>query len=166
MTEFTSRRVLTVAATVLAFFATSYFMNLINNVQAFETQSEAVADDTAETNPLLAEWKGNYGGVPPFDKVRVAHFKPALQAAMAENLAEIDKIAVNPAAPTFENTIAEMERAGRSLDRVSTAYAIWGGTMSNPEMREVEREMDIKLAAFSDRITQNSQLFRKSGNCL
>ncbi len=158
MPEFTSRRALTVAAAALAFFAASDFMTLKNDAQTFEARG---ATDTAEINPLLAEWNGQYGGVPPFDEIRVAHFKPALETAMAENLAEIDKIASNSAAPTFENTIAEMERAGRSLDRVSTAYGIWSGTMSNPEMRAVESEMDVKLAAFSDQITQNSQLFRR-----
>ena len=66
----------------------------------------------ADPNPLLNEWTGPYGGVPPFDRVKVELFKPALEAAMAENLAEIDKIANNTAAPTFENTIVALERAG------------------------------------------------------
>src|ERR1043166_2822276 len=57
------------------------------------------------TNPLLAQWSGPYGGTPPFDKIKVADMKPALEIAMAENLAEVDAIAKNPAAPTFENTI-------------------------------------------------------------
>ena len=47
----------------------------------------------ADPNPLLGEWAGPYGGVPPFDKVQVALFKPALEAAMAENLSEIENIA-------------------------------------------------------------------------
>jgi peptidyl-dipeptidase Dcp len=136
-------------------------MSLRNNVQAFETRGEWIAADTTETNPLLNEWKGNYGGVPPFDKVQIAHFRPALEAAMAENLKEIDDIADNSATPTFENTITEMERAGSTLERVSTVYGIWTGTMSNPEMRGVEREMGPKLAAFSDKITQNEKLFRR-----
>src|SRR5213083_2774629 len=63
------------------------------------------AEPTA-ANPLLAKWEGPYGGVPPFDHVQVADFKPALETAMAENLAEVDRIAKDPAAPTFENTIA------------------------------------------------------------
>jgi peptidyl-dipeptidase Dcp len=62
------------------------------------------------SNPLPALWSGPFGGRPPFDKVRVADFKPALEAAMAENLAEIDKIAKNPSAPTFENTLLALER--------------------------------------------------------
>src|SRR5688500_12840020 len=71
------------------------------------------------TNPLIAKWEGPYGGVPPFDKVQVALFKPALEAAMTEQLAEIDKIANNTAPPDFENTIAAMERAGNAYDRAS-----------------------------------------------
>jgi peptidyl-dipeptidase Dcp len=161
MPEFTLRRVLTAALAALAFLAALDFISLRNNVQAFETRGEWIAADTTETNPLLNEWKGNYGGVPPFDKVQIAHFRPALEAAMAENLKEIDDIADNSATPTFENTIAEMERAGSTLERVSTVYGIWTGTMSNPEMRGVEREMGPKLAAFSDKITQNEKLFRR-----
>ena len=114
-----------------------------------------------EPNPLLAAWIGEYGGVPPFDKVQVAHFKPALEAAMAENLAEIDKIAANKAAPTFENTIAELERSGSALKRVTTVYYIWAGTMSTPEIREIEREMGPRLAGFNDKITQNAALFKR-----
>ncbi len=161
MPEFTLRRLLTAALAALAFLAAFDFMSLRNNVQAFETRGEWITADTTETNPLLNEWKGNYGGVPPFDKVQIAHFKPALEAAMAENLKEIDNIANNSATPTFENTIAEMERAGSTLERVLTVYGIWTGTMSNPEMRGVEREMGPKLAAFSDKITQNEKLFRR-----
>ena len=72
---------------------------------------------TAESNVLLQKWTGPYGGTPPFDKVKVVDFKPALEAAMNENLAEIEKIANNASAPTFENTIVAMERSGQSLIR-------------------------------------------------
>ena len=115
----------------------------------------------ADPNPLLAEWAGPYGGVPPFDRVKVADFKPALETAMAENLTELDKIAKNSAAPTFENTIVAMERAGQTLDRVSTIYNVWGSTMASPEFQVVQREMAPKLAAFSDQITQNEPLFKR-----
>src|SRR5262245_48876004 len=98
------------------------------------------ANKAADPNPLLAEWAGPYGGVPPFDKVQVALFKPALEAAMAENLSEVEKIARVASAPTFENTIVELEKAGQTLDRVTTVYGIWGGTMSTPEFQAVQRE--------------------------
>jgi len=80
---------------------------------------------------------------------------------MAENLAEIEAIATSPEAPTFENTLAALERSGRALERVSTVYDVWSSAMSSPAFQAVEREMAPKLAAFADRITQNEALFRR-----
>lgn len=114
-----------------------------------------------DDNPLLAKWTGPYGGLPPFDKVKVEHFKPALEAAMAGNLAEIDRITANTAAPTFENTIVALEKSGKTYQRVNTIYGIWTGTMSTPPLQAVEKEMAPKLAAFSDKIYQNSALFKR-----
>lgn len=119
------------------------------------------ANNVAESNPLLAEWAGPYGGVPPFDKVQIALFKPALESAMAENLSEVETIARVRSAPTFENTIVALEKAGHSLDRVTTIYGIWVSTMSTPEFQAVQREMAPKLAAFNDQITQNEPLFKR-----
>ena len=77
----------------------------------------ASAPPVAEApNPLLTKWSGPYGGVPPFSKVKVDQFKPALEAAMNLKRAEIAVIAGSSAAPTFENTIAALEDAGRTLD--------------------------------------------------
>jgi peptidyl-dipeptidase Dcp len=115
----------------------------------------------AAANPLTRPWTGPFGGVPPFDKVKVADFQPALEAAMAEALAEVDAIANNPAPPTFENTIVALEKSGRALDRVNVIYSIWGGTLSTPEVRAVQKEMEPKLAAHSDRILQNARLFER-----
>ncbi|HKQ53959.1 MAG TPA: M3 family metallopeptidase, partial [Pyrinomonadaceae bacterium] len=115
----------------------------------------------AEPNPLLAKWSGPYGGVPPFDQVKVADFKPALEAAMAERLTEVERLAASTEKPTFENTIAALERTGRALDRVQTVYGVWGSTMNGPEFQTVQREMAPRLAAFNDRITQNEPLFRR-----
>ncbi len=114
-----------------------------------------------EDNPLLAEWQGPYGGVPPFDRVQIPLFKPALEAGMTENLAEIEKIANNTAPPDFENTIVALERAGQALDRVGTLYGVWGATMASPEFQGVQREMAPRLAAFQDQITQNEPLFKR-----
>jgi peptidyl-dipeptidase Dcp len=124
-------------------------------------QTNAGVGTQAKPNPLLAEWAGPHGGTPPFDRVEVAYFKPALEAGMAEQLAEIDKIAADPAAPTFENTIAALERAGQTLDRVTTVYGVWSSTMNTLEFQAVQREMAPRLAAFSDKITQNEALFRR-----
>lgn len=112
-------------------------------------------------NPLLAKWTGPYGGVPQFDKVRISDFKPALKAAMAENLNEIDAIANNPANATFQNTIEGLERAGTTFNRVNSIYEIWSSNMNTGDFQAVQTEMDPKIAAFSDKITQNEKLFKR-----
>src|SRR5438093_10344074 len=112
-------------------------------------------------NPLLEKWTGPYGGLPPFDRVKVADFKPALETAMAENLKEIDAIAKNPAKPDFENTIAAFERAGKPFERVSAIYRVFRSTMSTDALQKVETEMAPKLAAFDDQIVQNKELFSR-----
>lgn len=138
-----------------ALFSASIIFILVFNF-AMTTNVNAAA-----TNSLLDEWTGPYGGIPPFDKVKVSDFKSALETAMAENLKEIEYIAKTTAAPTFDNTIAELERTGAMLERVSTIYNIWGSNMSTKEFREVENEMDVKLAAFYDKIAQNEALFKR-----
>ncbi|RYZ45137.1 MAG: M3 family peptidase, partial [Chitinophagaceae bacterium] len=110
---------------------------------------------TGTANPLLQNWTGPYGGIPPFDKVQIVHFKPAMEAAMAAQLAEVEKIAANPQAPTFDNTLAAMEAAGKTLSRVQTVYGIWSSTMNSKDFQAVEKELAPKLAAHQDKITQN-----------
>ncbi len=112
-------------------------------------------------NPLVAEWSGPYGGVPPFDKVKLEYFKPALEAGMKELLNETEESASSSDAPTFDNTIAAMERSGKMMDRVGQLYGIWSGTMSTPDFREIQKEMAPKLAALSDKIVQNEKLFKR-----
>jgi peptidyl-dipeptidase Dcp len=119
------------------------------------------AAEAAAPNPLLEQWTGPFHGVPAFDRYRVEQFKPALEAGMAEQLAEIDTVAGNPAPPTFENTIAAVERAGRTLSRVVSVYGIYSSTLSTPDFQAVEKEMAPKLAAFQDRIYQNEPLFKR-----
>jgi peptidyl-dipeptidase Dcp len=114
-----------------------------------------------ETNPLSEKWTGNYGGVPAFDKVKISLFKPALEAAMTEKLAEIDKIGKNTEPATFENTIVAMEKAGDSLNRISAIFGVWSGNLNNDEFAKVETEMSPKLAEFGDKITQNTELFKR-----
>ena len=140
-----------VICTLVLLAATAMIVTYPNSAMTTETT----------TNPLLAKWEGPYGGVPPFDKVQVALFKPALETAMAEQLAEIDKIAGNTAAPDFDNTIAALERAGDAFDRASTLYFIWASNMSTPDFQTVQREMAPRLAAFNDKITGNDALFKR-----
>lgn len=115
----------------------------------------------ADGNTLLAPWTGPYGGVPPFDKVKVADFAPAVETAMAAELAEVAAIAANPEPASFANTIEALERTGDAKSRVDTLTGIWSGTLSTPEMRAVEKELAPKDAAHGDAILQNAALFKR-----
>jgi peptidyl-dipeptidase Dcp len=163
MRNLTTRSRLLLFVTILTALGITYNFNPTRmNVMSIQTvDAQSSSGSGAAENPLLAKWAGPYGGVPPFDRVRVSDFKPALEAAMAENLAEIDRIAKDPAAPTFQNTIAQLERVGRTLDRVQTIYSVYGATMNSPEVQAVQREMAPRLAAFNDQITQNEPLFKR-----
>ncbi|MCQ3829703.1 M3 family metallopeptidase [Microbulbifer elongatus] len=123
--------------------------------------STDVVADVVSNNSLLAEWTGPYGGVPAFDKMKIEDLKPALEYGMAQNLVEIEKIANNPEAPTFANTIEAMERSGKALSRVFTYWGIWSSNMSTPEFRAVQAEMAPKLSAFNSKIIQNDKLFQR-----
>jgi peptidyl-dipeptidase Dcp len=120
-----------------------------------------LAMTTALITAATATSAAPYGGVPPFDKASPALLAPALEAGMAQQLAELQAIADDPAPPTFENTIAAMERAGRALSRTGTVYGIYSATLSDDAVQAVERDMEPKLAAFRDRITQNEKLFKR-----
>jgi peptidyl-dipeptidase Dcp len=152
-------------AAAVAFAGCAFFNSNVKATGGMNTQDTRPADGASATadphNPLLAEWTGPYGGVPPFDRVQVSQFKPALEAAMTQNLSEIEKITANPAPPDFDNTIKALERTGQALDRVTTIYGVWSSTMNGPEFQVVQREMAPRLAAFSDKITQNEALFRR-----
>ncbi|WP_338395743.1 M3 family metallopeptidase [Fulvitalea axinellae] len=112
-------------------------------------------------NVLLEEWTGPYGGVPAFDKMQVTDIKDAMLKGMELNLKDIDAIANQSEAPTFANTIEEMERAGKELDRVYTYYGILSANMSTPEFRKIQSELAPKLSEFRSKITQNEKLFKR-----
>jgi peptidyl-dipeptidase Dcp len=110
-------------------------------------------------NPLVAPWSGPHGGVPPWNHVRPEHIPGALEAAVAEQRAEIDAIVANDQLPTFENTIAALERSGRTRDRVERLFAVARENITNPAFQALEREWQPKLTAASDAIYLDSRLF-------
>jgi peptidyl-dipeptidase Dcp len=112
-------------------------------------------------NPLLADWSGRYGGYPAFNRYRVSDFETAMDAAMAAKRAEVDRIAEDPAAPTFDNTIVALERAGAMYERVNGIYSMWKSTMSTPEFQAAQNVIEPRLAAFKDAINQNASLFAR-----
>ena len=152
---------LSVRSFMLLFVIAIVVSIVVKTAQHTNAMNSTNTELSTNENPLLSKWEGPYGGVPPFDRVQVPLFKPALEAAMAEQLAEIDRIAKNPAAPDFENTIVALEEAGQTLDRVTTVYGVWGATMAGSEYQAVQREMAPKIAAFNDQISQNEPLFKR-----
>lgn len=112
-------------------------------------------------SPLMAVWTGPRGGLPAFDKIRVQDFKPAMETAMDLGRQDIARIAANPSAPTFANTIVAMEDAGRYFGRVLSFFGIYTSTMNDDAMQAVEAEMSPKIAGYFDEITQNGPLFQR-----
>jgi peptidyl-dipeptidase Dcp len=113
------------------------------------------------TNPLLAPWTGPAGGVPPFDRVRSEHFEPAFEASLAEQVRAVEAITADPAAPTFANTLAALERSGRTLDRVAAVYRVFTSTANDEAMQAVERSIEPRLAAHRDHILTDGALFAR-----
>ena len=121
----------------------------------------AALEAAIAANPLLAPWTGPYGGVPPFDKVKPELFAPAFEIAIAEQDREIAAIANNPAPPTFDNTIAAMERAGDRLDRVQRVFGVMTQNVSTPAYEALDKEWSPRFAAVDDSIVFNKKLFAR-----
>ncbi len=100
-------------------------------------------------------------GAPPFDKIKDGDYQPAIEAGMAQQLAEIGKIANNPAAPTFENTLVAMERSGRLLARASAAFNGVSQANTNPVLQKAKTALAPQIAAHLDAIRLNKQLFER-----
>lgn len=98
---------------------------------------------------------------PQFDLIKDEHFAPAFAEGMAQNLKEIEAIANNPKAATFENTIVAMERSGQLLTRVSTTFSNLQGANTNPKLDEIDTDMSPKLAAHNDAIYLNARLYAR-----
>ena len=110
-------------------------------------------------NPFLKNWSGPYGGVPAFAEYKLKDLKPAIEAAIAEKLAEINAIANNPKPATFDNTIVALEKAGKKLSQIRAVFDIYGSNLSTPEFAPIESEMTPKFSELSSKMYQNSKLF-------
>ena len=98
---------------------------------------------------------------PDFSKIKNADFQPAVEEGMKLQRAEIEKIANNPAAPTFENTIVAMEKTGAMLNRVMQVFGLLAGADTNPTLQKVQETEAPKLAAHQDAIFLNPKLFAR-----
>ncbi len=113
-----------------------------------------------QMNPFFAPYNTPYD-VPPFDKIKDEHFKPALLEGIAVHRKEVEAIASNKAAPTFENTVLAMENAGEMLARVNTVFSNLNSAHTNDNIQTIAREIAPELSAHNDNIYLNPELFRR-----
>jgi len=135
-----------------------------------DDSAPAVAADSADEisvteaemagNPFMQHWDTPYG-VPPFAVIDAAHFMPAMKKGALELRAEISAVADNPEAPTFENTILDMERAGDLMTKVSRTFFNLAGTESNDEIRALQTQLSPMLTREYDAINLNEKLFKR-----
>src|ERR1700722_14522854 len=122
--------------------------------------SQTASSSAAPGNPFFEEW-ATPDGVPPFDRIKPEHFRPAYTRALAEHEAEIAAITADPSPPSFDNTIAAMELSGRALDRLGNAFHLLVGAHSNDALLEIERDMSPQIARHWNKINTNAALFRR-----
>jgi peptidyl-dipeptidase Dcp len=130
-------------------------------IAAITLQSQGASETPPSTNPLTHPWTGPNGGVPPWDLAKPELFPGAFEAAIAEQRAEIDAIAADPNPPSFDNTIAAMERSGQMLDRLNRLFGVVRQNISTPQIQALDREWQPKLAAADDAIVFNPGLFKR-----
>ena len=113
-----------------------------------------------EFNSAISNWNGALG-LPEFARIADRDFDPAFAVALPAHLAEIDAIANNPDAPSFENTIVALERAGELLDRAASIFWNLSGANTNDTIQELERKLAPEMSRHSSAITMNRALFAR-----
>ena len=111
-------------------------------------------------NPFLGKYTTPYG-IPPFEQIKVEHYKPAFVKGMEEHKKEIDAIVNNKKTATFENTIAALDRSGELLNKVASVFYGQNSACTSDEMQAVSREISPLLSQHSDDITMNAALFKR-----
>jgi peptidyl-dipeptidase Dcp len=122
------------------------------------TTTQPQANEPA--NPLLGPWATPHDS-PPFAAIRPEHFRPAFDRAMADHVAEVEAIAATPDSPSFNNTIAALERSGQPLTRVSAVFRALAGAHTNDALMAIERDMAPLLAAHRNRIHLHDGLYAR-----
>ena len=120
-----------------------------------EQEPEEFAD-----NPFFREYDTPFG-VPPFELIRNEHYMPAFEEGMKRHRAEVDKIIKSRKKPTFGNVIRALDDTGELLDKVSYVFYGLSSANTNDEMQKIQRDISPKLAAHSDEISLDPELFEK-----
>ena len=111
-------------------------------------------------NPLLGPWTAPYG-LPPFDRIRPEHFPPAFDVSMRAHRDAVAAIAGDRSPPTFDNTVAALDRAGRAQARLEHVFHTLTSSATSPELEAVEREIAPRLAAHRQAILTDAGLYAR-----
>ena len=120
----------------------------------------AAAQEEMADNPFFAESPLPHQ-LPPFDRIDDAHYAPAFERGMADQIAEIEAIAGASEPPTFENTIVALERSGQLLNRVAATFFALSSADTNDAINAIRNEMAPRLAAHTDRMLLDAGLFAR-----
>ncbi len=139
----------------------------VNDSAATSSTAESASDMSNDSSTAISA--GNpffedsplYLQYPPFDAIDNSHYGPAFERGMAEELAEIEAIASQSAAPSFENTVVAMELAGQLLDRVSRVFYAMASAHTNDDIQALQQQLAPQLAAHQDAILLNRDLFAR-----
>ena len=140
-------------------FGLAFFLFLVGCSDRDAAQ-QPVTESPETTNPFFVDSTLPYG-MPPFDLIENEHYVPAFERGMAEQSTEIETIASNPEAATFENTIVAMERSGQLLERAQRVFFSLSAAHINDTMQEIQTEMAPKFSAHNDNILLNGELFAR-----
>ena len=120
----------------------------------------SIAACTSRTNPFMEEWNTPYGTA-PFDKIQISDYKPAILQGIEEGRAEVAAIVANQEAPTFDNTIAALDRCGELLGKVSGVFYNIAESDATPEINAIMEEITPIVSEASDEIYMNADLFAR-----
>ncbi|MDE6452482.1 MAG: M3 family peptidase, partial [Odoribacter sp.] len=113
-----------------------------------------------DENPLLSGFHTPYQ-TPPFDRIKIAHYEPAFEEAIAEARKEITALATSTEEPGFENTIAALDGVGERLDTISSIFFNLNSACTNEEMQQIAQRVSPKLTEYSNAIYMNPELFQR-----
>ena len=116
--------------------------------------------ENVEKNPLLENFNTPYN-TPPFDRIKINHYEPAFDKAIAEAQQEIQQIATSPETPDFENTIVALDKAGERLGTISSIFFNLNSACTNNEMQQIAQNVSPKLTEYNNSIYMNPQLFAR-----
>ncbi len=131
-----------------------------NPARTTDAEPEAVAATVMADNPFFAD-SPHYFNFPPFDLIANEHYQPAFERGMAEQIAEVEAIAAQTAAPDFENTIVALELSGQLLNRVASVFFALSSAHTNDDIQALEQQLAPELAAHNDAILLNRDLFAR-----